>query len=189
MKISVSKFLFFVLTACILLSCEQERDNVSADFIPGKPRPMQESLALADSMVVYNAQGLAYTTNSLKEIKKFAKAAVLDEEYVEYDRSLRYVSEDEANLSVSLFQKGKLIDYLFYVIIILQENQIYKQFFYFYEICTNPKAKIIHKRPCTKSLSTQFCAYCRKLFEDFIHSFISLLIGKCTLVGAHGDRV
>ena len=111
---SLCKFLFFVLTACILLSCEQERDNVSADFIPGKPRPMQESLALADSMVVYNAQGLAYTTNSLKEIKKFAKAAVLDEEYVEYDRSLRYVSEDEANLSVSLFQKGKLIDYLFY---------------------------------------------------------------------------
>ena len=39
---------------------------------------------------------------------------MLDEEYVEYDRSLRYVSEDEANLSVSLFQKGKLIDYLFY---------------------------------------------------------------------------
>jgi hypothetical protein len=114
MKISVSKFLLLILAACVLLSCEQERDNVSVDFIPGKPRPMQESLALADSMVVYNAQGLAYTTNSLKEIKKFAKAAVLDEEYVEYDRSLRYVSEDEANLSVSLFQKGKLIDYLFY---------------------------------------------------------------------------
>ena len=108
------KFLFLLLAACVLLSCEQERDNVSVDFIPGKPRLLQESLALADSMVVYNAQGLAYTTNSLKEIKKFAKAAVLDEEYVEYDRSLRYVSEDEANLSVSLFQKGKLIDYLFY---------------------------------------------------------------------------
>ncbi|WP_407451465.1 hypothetical protein [Fibrobacter sp.] len=102
------------LVASVLLSCEQERDNVSVDFIPGKPRPMQESLALADSMVVYNALGLAYTTNSLKKIKKFAKASVLDEEYVEYDRSLRYVSEDEANLSVSLFQKGKLIDYLFY---------------------------------------------------------------------------
>ena len=114
MKISVSKFLFLVLAACVLLSCEQKHDEVSIDFIPGKPRPMQESLALADSMVVYNAQGLAYTTNSLKEIKKFAKASVLDEEYVEYDRSLRYVSEDEANLSVSLFQKGKLIDYLFY---------------------------------------------------------------------------
>ena len=70
---SLCKFLFFVLTACILLSCEQERDNVSADFIPGKPRPMQESLALADSMVVYNAQGLAYTTNSLKEIKKICQ--------------------------------------------------------------------------------------------------------------------
>ena len=108
------KFLFLVLAASALLSCEQKRDDVSVDFILGKPRPMQESLALADSMVVYNAQGLAYTTNSLKEIKKFAKAAVLDEEYVEYDRSLRYVSEDEANLSVSLFQKGKLIDYLFY---------------------------------------------------------------------------
>jgi len=114
MKISVSKYLFLVLAACVLLSCEQKRDNVSVDFILGKPRPMQESLALADSMVVYNAEGLAYATNSLKEIKKFAKAAVLDEEYVEYDRSLRYVSEDEANLSVSLFQKGKLIDYLFY---------------------------------------------------------------------------
>lgn len=111
---SLYKFLFLVLAACVLSSCEQKRDNVSVDFIPGKTRPMQESLALADSMVVYNAQGLAYTTNSLKEIEKFAKATVLDEEYVEYDRSLRYVSEDEANLSVSLFQKGKLIDYLFY---------------------------------------------------------------------------
>lgn len=114
MKISVSKFFFLILAACALLSCEQKRDDVSVDFILGKPRPMQESLALADSMVVYNAQGLAYTTNSLKKIKKFAKASVLDEEYVEYDRNLRYVSEDEANLSVSLFQKGKLIDYLFY---------------------------------------------------------------------------
>jgi hypothetical protein len=103
------KFFFLLLAACVLLSCEQERDNVSVDFIPGKPRLLQESLALADSLVVYNAQGLAYTTNSLKEIKKFAKASVPDEEYVEYDRSLRYVSEDEANLSVSLFQKGKLI--------------------------------------------------------------------------------
>ncbi len=65
-------------------------------------------------MVVYNAQGLAYTTNSLNDIKEFAKASVLDEETVEYDRSLRYVSEDEANLSVSLFQNGILIDYLFY---------------------------------------------------------------------------
>ena len=114
MKISVSKFLFLFLAACVLSSCEQKRDDDSVDFILGKPRPVQESLALADSMVVYNAQGMAYTTNSLKEIEKFAKATVLDEEYVEYDRSLRYVSEDEANLSVSLFQKGKLIDYLFY---------------------------------------------------------------------------
>jgi len=111
---SLCKYLFFLLAACVLSSCEQERDEVSVDFVPGKPRPVRESLALADSMVVYNAQGLAYTTNSLKEIKKFAKASVLDEEYVEYDRSLRYVSENEANLSVSLFQKGKLIDYLFY---------------------------------------------------------------------------
>ena len=111
---SLYKFLFLFLAVCVLSSCEQERADVSVDFIPGKPRLLQESLALADSMLIYNAQGLAYTTNSLKEIEKFAKAAVLDEEYVEYDRSLRYVSEDEANLSVSLFQKGKLIDYLFY---------------------------------------------------------------------------
>lgn len=114
MKISVSKFLFLVLAACVLLSCEQKRDNVSVDFIPGKPRPMQESLALADSMVVYNAQGMAYTTNSLKEIEKFAKATVLDEEYVEFERNLKDVYLDEANLSVSLFQKGTLIDYLFF---------------------------------------------------------------------------
>ena len=108
------KFFFLFLAACVLLSCEQKRDEISLDFIPGKPRPMQESLALADSMVVYNAQGLAYTTNSLKEIKKFAKAVELDDEFVEFDRSLRYVYEDDANLSVSMFQKGKLIDYLFY---------------------------------------------------------------------------
>ena len=108
------KFFFLVLAACVLLSCEQERDNVSVDFIPGKPRLLQESLALADSMVVYNAQGLAYTTNSLKEIKKFAKAAVLDEETVEFERILKDDFLDKVNLSVSLFQKGKLIDYLFY---------------------------------------------------------------------------
>ena len=108
------KFLFLLLAACVLLSCEQERDNVSVDFIPGKPRPMQESLALADSMVVYNAQGLAYTTNSLKEIEKFAKATVLDEETVEFERILKDDFLDKVNLSVSLFQKGKLIDYLFY---------------------------------------------------------------------------
>ena len=108
------KFFFLILAACVLLSCEQKCDDDSVDFILGKPRPMQESLALADSMVVYNAQGLAYTTNSLKEIKKFAKAAVLDEEYVEFERNLKDVYLDEANLSVSLFQKGKLIDYLFY---------------------------------------------------------------------------
>ncbi len=114
MKISVSKFLFLVLVACVLLSCEQKCDNVSVDFIPGKPRPMQESLALADSMVVYNAQGMAYTTNSLKEIKEFAKAAVLDEETVEFERILKDDFLDEVNLSVSLFQKGTLIDYLFF---------------------------------------------------------------------------
>ena len=114
MKISVSKFLLLILAACVLSSCEQERDNVSVDFIPGKPRLLQESLALADSMVVYNAQGLAYTTNSLKEIEKFAKATVLDEEYVEFERNLKEVYLDEANLSVSLFQKGTLIDYLFF---------------------------------------------------------------------------
>ena len=108
------KFLFLLLAACVLLSCEQERDNVSIDFIPGKPRLLQESLALADSMVVYNAQGLAYTTNSLKEIEKFAKATVLDEETVEFERILKDDFLDKVNLSVSLFQKGKLIDYLFY---------------------------------------------------------------------------
>ncbi|WP_290761947.1 hypothetical protein [Fibrobacter sp. UBA4297] len=114
MKIGVSKFLLLILAAFLLLSCEQKRDDVSVDFIPGKPRPMQESLALADSMVIFNAQGLVYTTNSLKEIEKFAKATVLDEEYVEFERNLKEVYLDEANLSVSLFQKGKLIDYLFY---------------------------------------------------------------------------
>ena len=114
MKISVSKFLLLILAACVLLSCEQERDNVSVDFIPGKPRPMQESLALADSMVVYNAEGLAYATNSLKEIKKFAKATVLDEETVEFERILKDDFLDKVNLSVSLFQKGTLIDYLFF---------------------------------------------------------------------------
>ncbi len=111
---SFYKFLLLILAACVLLSCEQERDNVSVDFIPGKPRPMQESLALADSMVVYNAQGMAYTTNCLKEIKKFAKVAVLDEETVEFERILKDDFLDKVNLSVSLFQKGKLIDYLFY---------------------------------------------------------------------------
>ena len=110
---SLYKFIFLFLAAFLLLSCEQERDEVSVDFVPGKPRPMQESLALADSMVVYNAQGLAYTTNSLNEIEKFAKAAVLDEETLDYDRSLRFY-EEEANLSISLFQKGKLIDYWFF---------------------------------------------------------------------------
>ena len=114
MKISVSKYLFFLLAACVLLSCEQKRDDVSVDFILGKPRPMQESLALADSMVIFNAQGLAYTTNKLKEIKRFAKAAALDEEYPEYDRELRNAWEEDAQLSISLFRQGKLVDYFFY---------------------------------------------------------------------------
>ena len=114
MKISVSKFLFLLLTACVLLSCEQKRDNVSVDFIPGKPRLLQESLALADSLVIYNAQGLAYKTNKLKEIKRFAKAALLDEEYPEIDRVLKNSLLEDANLSISLYRKGKLVDYLLY---------------------------------------------------------------------------
>ena len=78
MKISVSKYLFFLLAAFLLLSCDEERLDETVNFIPGKPLRLQESLALADSMVIFNAQGLAYTRNKLKEIKRFAKAAALD---------------------------------------------------------------------------------------------------------------
>ncbi len=114
MKISVSKYLFFLLAACVLLSCDEERLDETVNFIPGKPLRLQESLALADSMVIFNAQGLAYTTNKLKEIKRFAKAAALDEEYPEYDRELRNAWEEDAQLSISLFRQGKLVDYFFY---------------------------------------------------------------------------
>ena len=102
-----------LLVATLLLSCDEERSDEAVNFIPGKPLCLQESLALADSLVIYNAQGLAYKTNNLKEIKRFAKAATLDEEYPEYDEN-RYTYEDESQLSISLYRKGMLVDYLFY---------------------------------------------------------------------------
>ena len=114
MKIGVSKFFLLILAAFLLLSCDEERLDETVNFIPGKPLRLQESLALADSLVIYNAQGLAYSTNKLKEIKRFAKAATLDEEYPEYDRELRNAWEEDAQLSISLFRQGKLVDYFFY---------------------------------------------------------------------------
>ena len=114
MKIGASKFFLLILAAFLLLSCDEERLDETVNFIPGKPLRLQESLALADSMVIFNAQGLAYTTNKLKEIKRFAKAAALDEEYPEYDRELRNAWEEDAQLSISLFRQGKLVDYFFY---------------------------------------------------------------------------
>lgn len=111
---SLYKFFFLLLAACVLLSCDEERLDETVNFIPGKPLRLQESLALADSLVIFNAQGLAYTTNKLKEIKRFAKAAALDEEYPEYDRELRNAWEEDAQLSISLFRQGKLVDYFFY---------------------------------------------------------------------------
>jgi len=107
------KIFLLILAAFLLLSCDEERLDETVNFIPGKPLCLQESLALADSLVIYNAQGLAYSTNKLKEIKRFAKAATLDEEYPEYDEN-RYTYEDESQLSISLFRKGMLVDYLFY---------------------------------------------------------------------------
>ena len=111
---SLCKYLFLVLAAFLLLSCDEERLDETVNFIPGKSLRLQESLALADSLVIFNAQGLAYTTNKLKEIKRFAKAAALDEEYPEYDRELRNAWEEDAQLSISLFRQGKLVDYFFY---------------------------------------------------------------------------
>ena len=108
------KFFMLLLVATLLLSCDEERSDENVNFIPGKPLRLQESLALADSLVIYNAQGLAYSTNKLKEIKRFAKAAALDEEYPEYDRELKDAREGDAQLSISLYRKGMLVDYLFY---------------------------------------------------------------------------
>ena len=110
---SFYKFLFLIAVS-LLLSCNQERSDEIVDFIPGKPRSLQESLALADSLVIYNAQGLAYSTNKLKEVKRFAKAATLDEEYPEIDRVLKNTMFEDTNLSIGLYQKGKLVDYLLY---------------------------------------------------------------------------
>lgn len=114
MKIGASKFFLLILAAFLLLSCDEERLDETVNFIPGKPLRLQESLALADSLVIYNAQGLAYKTNKLKEIKRFAKAAMLDEEYPEIDRVLKNSLLEDANLSISLYRKGKLVDYLLY---------------------------------------------------------------------------
>lgn len=108
------RFFLLLLAAFLLLSCDEERSDETVNFIPGKPLRLQESLALADSLVIYNAQGLAYSTNKLKEIKRFAKAAALDEEYPEVDRVLRSSLFEDANLSICLYQKGKLVDYLLY---------------------------------------------------------------------------
>lgn len=111
---SLYKFFFLVLAATLLLSCDEELSDENVNFIPGKPLRLQESLALADSLVIFNAQGLAYSTNKLKEIKRFAKAATLDEEYPEIDRVLKNSLLEDANLSISLYRKGKLVDYLLY---------------------------------------------------------------------------
>ena len=108
------KIFLLIVVAFLLLSCDEERLDETVNFIPGKPLRLQESLALADSLVIYNAQGLAYSTNKLKEIKRFAKAATLDEEYPEIDRVLKNSLLEDANLSISLYRKGKLVDYLLY---------------------------------------------------------------------------
>ena len=139
MKIGASKFFLLILAAFLLLSCDEERLDETVNFIPGKPLCLQESLALADSLVIYNAQGLAYSTNKLKEIKRFAKAAALDEEYPEYDRELRNAWEEDAQLSISLFRQGKLVDYFFTMTIYILATP------FLMEICSRCRAQDVGK--------------------------------------------
>jgi len=97
-----------------------DMDSIAKDlkYIPGKPLRLQESLAISDSIEIYNAQGVAYATSDPKEIKNFAAAASFKSEIEKSHDSYPFVF-DEANIAnaepfcvINLYKGGKVIEHL-----------------------------------------------------------------------------
>ena len=92
--------------------CNLKNIAKTLTYIPGKPLRLQESLAIADSMDAYGAQGLAYATNELDEIERFAEAAVFKEENgVEYDAKEK-IENANPKYVINLYKGGELIEHL-----------------------------------------------------------------------------
>ena len=87
-----------------------------AEYIPGKPLRLYETLSFSDSMNVYGKKGLLYSTHDLEEIEHFAEESFLDEEYLDndfyYDRL--NLKDDKPNLLINIYRKGELLDRVFY---------------------------------------------------------------------------
>jgi hypothetical protein len=87
-----------------------------AEYIPGKPLRLLETLSFTDSMNVYGEKGLLYSTHDLKEIELFAEESYLDEEY--FDKDFHYdrlnLKDDKPNLLINLYRNGELLDHVFY---------------------------------------------------------------------------
>ena len=97
-----------------------DMDSIAKDlkYIPGKPLRLHESLAISDSIEIYNAQGVAYATSDPKEIKNFAAAASFKSEIEKSHDSYPFVF-DEANIAnaepfcvINLYKDGKVIEHL-----------------------------------------------------------------------------
>ena len=98
--------------------CDMDSIANKLKYIPGKPLRLQESLAISDSIEIYNAQGIAYATSDPKEIENFAAASSLKNETDEYHHeSYPYeidekISNVEPFCVVNLYKGGKVIEHL-----------------------------------------------------------------------------
>ena len=97
-----------------------DMDSIAKDlkYIPGKPLRLQESLAISDSIEIYNAQGLAYATNDPKEIENFAAASSFKSEKSHlFHESYPYeivleIANAEPFCVINLYKNGKVIEHL-----------------------------------------------------------------------------
>lgn len=98
--------------------CDMKSIAKNIKYIPGKPLRLHESLAISDSIDVYNAQGLAYATNNPKEIKNFAAAASFkSEKNIKFHASYPYeidkkIANAEPFCVINLYKGGKIIERL-----------------------------------------------------------------------------
>ena len=97
-----------------------DMDSIAKDlkYIPGKPLRLQESLAISDSIEIYNAQGLAYATSDPKEIENFAAASSFKSEKSHlFHESYPYeiileIANAEPFCVINLYKGGKAIERL-----------------------------------------------------------------------------
>ena len=98
--------------------CDMDSIANKLNYIPGKSLRLRESLAISDSIEIYNAQGIAYATSDPKEIENFAAASSLKNETDEYHHeSYPYeidekISNVEPFCVVNLYKGGKVIEHL-----------------------------------------------------------------------------